>query len=199
MFNTFSVPQIPQKNGFHFIRLACCLVVIIFHAAGFAEVGLSFRFFDGRDAVCVFFILSGFFVTASYLRSKSLAEYACKRFRKIFPLYWAVVVFFAIALCVTGTLSAREYFSSFGFWKYLAANLLTLNFLHPNLPGVFNGNPVNGALWTIKIEVAFYVTLPLVLALISWRQIKYNKHGGGYLFFPFAMFFPRCIASPLTA
>jgi peptidoglycan/LPS O-acetylase OafA/YrhL len=49
--------------------------------------------------------------------------------------------------------------------RYLGANLVFLNFLAPNLPGMFQENPlqaVNGALWTLKIEVAFYCILPLI-------------------------------------
>ncbi len=37
--------------------------------------------------------------------------------------------------------------------------------MHPSLPGCFDGKlvAVNGALWTIKIEIAFYVLLPLLI------------------------------------
>jgi peptidoglycan/LPS O-acetylase OafA/YrhL len=52
-----------------------------------------------------------------------------------------------------------------GVARYTAWNLGFLNFMEPRLPGLFEGNiftQVNGALWTLKIEVMFYLLLPLL-------------------------------------
>lgn len=190
MFKTISVPSVQKENAFHAIRILCCLIVMYEHAVFLSEVKLPVLQLSSI-AVKVFFILSGFWVTVSLLRSASIKEYAFKRCKKILPPYWTVVIAEALLLCVFSRLSARNYFTDAGFWKYLAANLSTLNFLHPSLPGLFEGLPlngaVNGALWTIKIELAFYVCLPPVMWLLN--KLSKNARGGGidadvFPFFP---------------
>ena len=179
MFNSvFSPPLIPHKNNFTLIRMLCCLIVIYEHyvfLSGSNSLLLNLR----SSAVAVFFILSGFWVTISLLRSESIKEYAVKRIKKILPLYFTVVIVFSLLLCGVSSLSPKEYFSNVRFWKYLVANLTTLNFLHTSLPGVFEGLPlngaVNGALWTIKVEIAFYVVLPVILHIIDKSAKKNSK------------------------
>lgn len=117
-----------------------------------------------------FFILSGFWVTRSFFTSDSIISFYKKRIKKIFPPYITIVLGSALLLSFLSQLSLLEYFSNNGFWKYLVANLSTLNFLHPDLPGVFNGEPVNGSLWTIKIELGFYVVLPFIIYLCIWKN-----------------------------
>ena len=181
MFENIKVPTVPKDNAFHFIRLVCCLIVVYEHAVGLSAASIS-TLCLAQTAVSVFFILSGFWVTISLLRSESVKEYAVKRIKKILPPYFTVVIGFAILLCMFSTLSPKEYFSNAGFWKYLAANLTTLNFLHTSLPGVFEGLPlngaVNGALWTIKVEIAFYVFLPILMLVITKCKYKYTRGGG---------------------
>jgi peptidoglycan/LPS O-acetylase OafA/YrhL len=72
------------------------------------------------------------------------------------------------------SLSLSEYLVSGHTWRYLAANLATLNFICPTLPGVFVDNTltaVNGSLWTIKVELQLYVMMPVML----WACRRWNK------------------------
>lgn len=71
---------------------------------------------------------------------------------------------------IFSTYSWSEYWS-LPVLKYIAANLVFLNFLHSNLLGIFENNTlqaVNGALWTLKIEVMFY--LFVLIAVMAFRK-----------------------------
>ena len=115
----------------------------------------------------MFFILSGFWITISLFRSNSVKEYVVKRIKKIFPMYLIVIITFSILFYYFSNLSFSEYFTSSDFWKYLLWNVFTLNFIQPSLPNVFNNVPVNGSLWTIKVEIGFYILLPIFFVLIG--------------------------------
>jgi peptidoglycan/LPS O-acetylase OafA/YrhL len=118
-------------------------------------------------AVKAFFVVSGFLIFMSFERSNSLSSYASKRIRRIYPAYFTVVILFAISLAMVSSKNVGDYFS-LEWIKYVAANLTFLNFLQPTLPGVFDSNRlavVNGALWTLKIEAMFYLTVPLFVFL----------------------------------
>lgn len=170
MYYNLPIPSIPKNNSFHLIRLVCCLFVIYEHSVLLSQVDYISMGFSGL-AVKVFFILSGFWVTISLLRVNTIKDYVLKRCKKIIPPYFTVVILSVIILSFFSSLSKKEYFSSIEVWQYLLANLSALNFLHPNLPGVFENLPdngvVNGALWTIKIEIAFYICLPFFLHIMD--------------------------------
>ena len=168
-------PSIQKQNGFTAIRILCALIVVYEHIVVLLDLSIPCIGIR-RIAVNVFFIISGFWVTRSYFTSKSLKEFYKKRVKKIFPLYLIILYIFAIFLSFFSTYGFISYFTDSGFWKYLLANTMTLNFIHPDLPGVFNGSPVNGSLWTIKIELGFYLFLPLIIFLcIDERKDRLNS------------------------
>jgi peptidoglycan/LPS O-acetylase OafA/YrhL len=161
-----------SRNNLDCLRLILALIVVVFHFCALTSIySLSWlnRYFDAHSAVKAFFVISGILIYRSYVRSSSFSSYLEKRARRIYPAYFTVVTLAAIALCPMSILPAMQYFG-IGFWKYLGANYLFLNFLVPKLPGVFTTNDipsVNGALWTLKIEVAFYIFVPVLHYLFN--------------------------------
>lgn len=160
------MPQL--ANRFDFIRLMLAAGVFVYHGVaigaarpgGAAELALA-----GLADVSIqgFFIVSGLLVAGSLDRASGLADYAGKRIRRLYPAYAAVILLPAlISLLLTWDVG--------GVASYLGANLVFLNFLSPSLPGFFEDNrftAVNGALWTLKIEVMFYLVLPVILLVLS--------------------------------
>jgi len=158
-----------KPNNFDLARLLLATTVIYFHsrALSMSHQLRPLRVFSGELAVECFFVISGFLIFASYDRAKSLRDYYIKRARRILPGYW-----FATLLC----LGIAVYFShAFYVGKFLLANLTFLTFLAPGVPGVFTHNPgnatMNGSLWTIKIEVMFYIAVPVLV----WMCRKWGK------------------------
>lgn len=170
-----------NKTSFSFLRTILCLLVICDHTGILTGVwkttNLSVIF-----SVPAFFILSGFWVTKSYLCSGSIKEYFLKRIKKIFPEYFTVVVACAFGFVFFSSLNIHDYFVNAGFVKYLLANISTLNFICNSLPGINVPYGINGSLWTIKVELGFYIILPVILLLITKINSKdsTNRNGGGY-------------------
>lgn len=167
--------QIPMPNNMGMVRYILAIGVLIAHFNELAGASIWWPV-SSFNAVGGFFALSGFLMIGSWLRRPHLRSYILSRCRRILPAYWAVVIFFALALWPFSD-APGGYFISSGFWKYLAANLSFLNFLCPSLPGVFDGQSsvaVNGSLWTMKVEWFLYFSLPVV----AWFLIKYRRHPG---------------------
>ena len=164
------------ENNFDGIRLLLAVIVVFVHTATLTGAP-EFRFWrpllSSDFAVKGFFAISGFLVTKSYLTSNSLTEYFEKRIRRIFPAYCVIVVCCFLLGALVTKLGLMDYLSSTKTWKYLISNLVFANFLQPTLPGVFEDNRepfLNGALWTIKVEVCLYFVLPGIL--LAFRSFK---------------------------
>jgi peptidoglycan/LPS O-acetylase OafA/YrhL len=157
-----------RDNNFDALRLVFASMVVLYHI-GILSQASSLAWSQGISAsfaVQAFFVVSGFLVTMSFENSSSIKSYISKRLRRIAPAYIAVVIGAALGLSAISTLPLGEYFANRELWRYIAFNLVLSNFSAPDLPGVFQSNfmsAVNGSLWTIKIEVAFYCIVPFVV------------------------------------
>lgn len=165
------------ENNFNLLRLMFALMVAVYHAIALPGVA-GWEQAEGWTSLLAeigvqgFFVLSGYLVWASLERSPTLGLYAEKRARRLLPGYVTVVLACAAAAVVLSP-SARNDLSAVA--GYLGWNLAFLNFMAPGLPGVFEANrfsEINGALWTLKIEVMFYIILPL----LAWLLRRAGTH-----------------------
>lgn len=181
-------------NRFDALRLGLASLVFLYHAAVLSGFQAETPIEDALAllaelAIQGFFIISGALVYGSWTRSRGLADYAGKRVRRLYPAY-AVIILIPALISLAMTFGRPGALSEIA--GYIGANLVFLNFLQPELPGLFESQRlpiVNGALWTLKIEVMFYLIVPvlawgltqlgrlwwlaiaaLVLAAFAWRE-----------------------------
>jgi peptidoglycan/LPS O-acetylase OafA/YrhL len=149
--------------GFNLIRLAAAFAVLASHSFALTDhpEWEPFGWFSGGQtdmggtATYLFFLISGFLVTGSLQRSRSMADYARKRAGRIMPGLVAVVIVLAFFVGpILTQLSLPRYFAAEGFFSFFG----TIIFAGPaSLPGI--DGTVDGPLWTLRYEVLCYVGL----------------------------------------
>jgi peptidoglycan/LPS O-acetylase OafA/YrhL len=179
-----------HDNGFNLVRLVCALLVVVYHAFQLnvlqpgrdpASAWLAPVTDLGALAVGVFFFVSGIFITQSWMRDPHLPRFALRRVARIVPgLFVCLLVTVLVAVtCFSGTgwrglLDAAPWRLVFG-----GTVLHWLHYIIPpeelRIPGVLDGQYLNGPLWTLYWEGRMYVMVALVglaaaLPLRTWMR-----------------------------
>ncbi len=158
--------RLPELDGIRAIAIWMVLILHVFY--GWVPSNHDFRpiprfvmliIGHGWLGVDLFFILSGFLITGILLDSKEKVHYFrnfyARRFLRIMPLYFAVVLVFVICY--------SHYKSYFVLSTLFAANLADLFHIHtPHGPGV---------LWSLAIEEHFYLLWPLLVYLLDRSKL----------------------------
>jgi peptidoglycan/LPS O-acetylase OafA/YrhL len=116
----------------------------------------------GLWGVMLFFMLSGYLLADTFWRSEpaDLRVYAIRRFFRIAPAYYVnlaiLFLFFA---------AHRLVFSEQGA-KQILANATFTHYLFPDTASSLN---VNGALWTLTIEMLLYAFLPIMALAVRFQ------------------------------
>ena len=173
-----------RRNSFDSLRLLFAILVIFSHsypltlgdnareplarlAAKPLVPGDELTF--GAIAVWAFFVLSGFLITKSWLRSSTPWSYLRKRFRRIYPGFLVAVVF-CVLVQVGFADPGTPRFP--GVWN-LVWNSVRLEIF--DTPSLFGSNPlpniINGSLWSIPYEFWCYVGV-LILGLAGLLKTR---------------------------
>lgn len=168
-----------RLTGLDFLRALACLLVFLHHTvqrlnfdalAGGWRTGYLF-FNMGAFGVAIFFLLSGFLLARPFWLAydagaamPSLGLYALRRAARIVPgFYVALTVTFVVAAVAFGTPLTPDIVG-----RYIAGLLFVGEFHWLTL---FPAE-VNGPLWSIGMEVASYVLLPLgLIGLFAARRL----------------------------
>lgn len=172
-FRTIADGLAQGSDNFLLLRFLAAAAVIYGHSPSINGSGpqdlflrLNWGRYSGQIAVDLFFVISGFLVSASWLRREHLFDFLRARALRIVPAYAVCVLACAFAIGpIFTTLPLRRYFSNAQAWDYALTNLHFGPRLAWLLPGVFADHPVsivNGSIWTLPIEVLMYVCAALL-------------------------------------
>lgn len=153
-----------RSNNWDSLRLLAAWLVILIHS--FGMVGEPIPFFHittdiirfGQVGVYIFFTISGYLISSSWIRDPDPINYFRNRILRIFP---ALIVVILLTIFVLGPLFTKltlpDYFSQPDTFRYLW-NITLWKTVYV-LPGVFDGRAVNAPLWTLFFEFAMYVSV----------------------------------------
>lgn len=160
------------KNQYKFLdllRTAAILLVLLRHTA--TQLGLSSNnpvlsllchfALNGWVGVDLFFILSGYLITQPFLRSNQVGTLNFFRSRalRIFPAYIAVLMAVTLGL--------------FPFYSIESSNVGKSIVYHLLFMQDYSGADLNIVLWSLGVEIKFYLLAPLLLPIVATR-VRHN-------------------------
>lgn len=156
-----------SSNNFDFIRLAAALSVVFSHQfalTGRPEPGFMGLHSLGGMGVVVFFIVSGYLVAQSWHNDPHVPRFAARRLLRLWPGLAVAVLLTAFVLGpLLSFLPADQYYRHGSVRHYLSNLWFKINgYLPIKLEGNALPEVINGALWTIPLEVKCYVVLALL-------------------------------------
>lgn len=160
------------KNNLDLIRLFAATQVVFVHAVSHLKLHeLDFiKLLGFLPGVPIFFFISGFLIYRSYLKSTSIFGYFQKRFLRIYPALW-LCFYVSLAILFGTNFLSFTILSESDFWIWCLGQLSFVQFYNPDFLRGFGVGVINGSLWTIAVELQFYVVVPILFWIIN----KYKK------------------------
>lgn len=199
-----------HRNNFDALRLCMALLVIWSHSFALyfgtearepVSMLLAGHYNAGNVGVRVFFIVSGFLICHSWLRSPDIADYLGRRIMRIYPGFLVAAAICAFVVVPLFSVQGWAALTPGEVLKSLGSHLL----LRDRMPtaDTFPDNPiaaVNGALWSIPFEFWCYLATPVIgllgllrrrglllalavaiMAVRVWLDLTGRQPGGGVI------------------
>ncbi len=171
---------ISRENNFDVIRLLAALQVTIGHGLHILQIegGGFLTWCNPFPGVIIFFTISGFLITMSWERSKTVEKYARNRFLRLFPALFVCFIITQLLLVFFGYINLQSFLNP-QMWVYWIGQLTLFQFFTPDALRGFGCGCPNGSLWTIPVEIEFYLLIPLILIMMGK---KFSTNTKIYLF-----------------
>jgi peptidoglycan/LPS O-acetylase OafA/YrhL len=180
-----------RDNNFQLLRLAAAAFVVLFHSYALTDRWTReplWRLIPeqnfGALGVKIFFVVSGFLVTQSWLARRRPGAFVAARALRIYPALVAATLFTIVLAGWSSALPWREFLAHPQTLDYAWRVALGWEMVY-RLPGAFATNPfpheVNGSLWTLPIELRLY------LAVLAAGLVGFLARRGAWLVAMLAM------------
>jgi peptidoglycan/LPS O-acetylase OafA/YrhL len=156
-------------NNFTLLRLGLAWLVFMGHfhlLAGEEHPAWPFTYAD--FSVDSFFVVSGYLITLSFDKDGSLRRFYIRRLFRLYPLYLTMVLL--QAMLMVALLPADTPQLGYQAARYIVLNSFFCNFLQYDIGHLLAAAPnpgINPSLWTLKVEVGFYLVLPFL-----WMAVR---------------------------
>jgi len=120
---------------------------------------VSELFSYGFYGVQLFFIISGFVIFWSIGRVSNVKEFVVSRFSRLYPTFWCAVIITFIVTSISNVEPLQLTFTTF---------LANLTMIHE----YFRFQHVDGAYWTLTLEMAFYVWMVAIFKMKYLSKIE---------------------------
>lgn len=168
----------PKANNFDLVRLMAAAQVAISHSASQLKIEHAdwplFGLISLFPGVPVFFFISGFLISKSFENNSVLKEFWLNRALRIYP---GLVCCFLVSLAMvwmTGYFyTTHPSLAEVVGW--VVGQLSIVQFYNPDFLRGYGAGVLNGSLWTITVELQFYVLLPLLYRLFALPRVSRQR------------------------
>ena len=160
------------------LRGIAAIAVVLFHFTfgydnGFT--GLSndkFYFKYGYLGVNLFFIISGFVIFMTLEKTKDSRSFFVSRFSRLYPAYWTAIILTVLLTTVINAPILKHMYT----FKQVIVNFTMLQ-------SFVKINDVDGAYWTLAVELVFYFWMWVIFKLkklqyINWVALAWTIFSG---------------------
>ncbi|MBV8956130.1 MAG: acyltransferase [Solirubrobacterales bacterium] len=163
-------PRFPLFDGLRGITVFAILALHVYEVTGRVGLGILGRMAEvaGFVAVIAFFVISGFLLYRPYVAARvrgggvpSTRHYMRRRALRILPAYWTALTLLAVFPGLVGVFTG-DWWRFYGYLQVYSSRTQT------------QGIPVA---WSLCVEVAFYLALPLWAMAIRRLPTHAGKRG----------------------
>lgn len=157
-----------RDNSLNLVRLLASIQVVAIHIMSHFSINapLLYEVLNIFRGVPVFFVISGFLIAASSDNTPSFTEFIKKRFKRIYPALWVGTAVSVFIMLFFVTVNLKEII------LYIIGQCTFLQFWTPNSLRNYGVGTPNGSLWTIVVELQFYILIYFMYKKLKKSSLK---------------------------